>query len=272
MAPNTWRTYSAAWKSYHTFTRQAGLISLPLSPAVLQLYVTQASGHLRFATIKVYIAALKFINTFHGFDSSFVFTEQLHYLLRGVRRTQAITFTPTPPRIPISPAHILLLFRHVDAAYSTLDSRCFRAAFTLAFFGLLRVSEFTCPSPYTFDASYHLSPTDVSFSHNPTIMHIHIKQSKTDPFRLGCTIRLAQTNNALCPIRAMLQFLALRPPVPGPLFLFHDGSFLSYSDIRDVLSHTFPFSTPGTMGTHSFRIGGASMLCSLGVPEATVQI
>ena len=58
----------------------------------------------------------------------------------------------------------------------------------------------------------------------------------------------------------------------GPIFILSDGSFLTRAHIQTALARTFPFAVPGSMGTHSFRIGGASMLCSLGIPDATVQI
>ena len=99
-----------------------------------------------------------------------------------------------------------------------------------------------------------------------------IKTSKTDPFRVGCTIRVASAGNDLCPVRAMHTFLQARPARHGPIFILSDGSFLTRAHIQTVLVRTFPFAVPGSMGTHSFRIGGASMLCSLGIPDATVQI
>lgn len=272
MAPNTWRTYSAAWKSYHTFTLQTGLVSFPLSPYVLQLYVTQASCNLRFNTIKVYISALKFINTFYGFDSTHVFSDELFYLLRGIRRSQAVALPNTPSRIPISPAHLQSLFRYVDNTCSVHDARCYRAAFTLAFFALLRVSEFTCPTSCVFDPSLHLSLADVHFSSHPTILHIRIKQSKTDPFRQGCVLRAPRIDHFLCPVLAMRLYLLLRPTGSGPLFVLQDGSFLTRAHVSRILTNTFPFASPGSISTHSFRIGGASMLCSLGVPDATIQI
>ena len=271
MAPSTIRTYQAAWRSYLGFVLQNGLVALPLSTSTLELFVVRVSSRLRFSTIKVYLAALKFISTFYGLDSSIVFTQQLYYLLRGIRRAQAVFLPPRPPRTPISLAHLRALFRHVDLA-STFDAPCFRAAFTLAFFGLLRVSEFTCPSSLSFDPSLHLSASDIRFSHSPSLLHVHIKQSKTDPFRQGCTIRVARTGGPFCPFQAMVTFLQVRPSQHGPLFILSNGSFLTRADIQRVLAATFPDSSPGSLGSHSFRIGGASMLCSLGVPDATVQL
>ena len=76
------------------------------------------------------------------------------------------------------------------------------AACCLVFFGFMRVSEFTIPSHNGYDPSLHLSLQDISIDHrdNPNVLRIHIKQSKTDPFRQGVQIYLGATNTNVCPI------------------------------------------------------------------------
>ena len=89
----------------------------------------------------------------------------------------------------------------------------------LAFFGLMRVSEFTCCA--SFDANFHLSPADISFNSNASIMYVNIKASKTDPFRIGCVIRLAAIpGHKLCPVAAMHAYLSHRSSRPGPILCF----------------------------------------------------
>ena len=70
------------------------------------------------------------------------------------------------------------------------------AACCTAFFGFLCVSEFTVPSPHKYDPSTHLSLSDVSLDnrHTPEVMHLHIKQSKTDPFGQGTDLYLYRKN------------------------------------------------------------------------------
>ena len=231
LAPRSWRSYQAAWRSFQSFVSQAGLQFFPLHPKAVEIYVR----HVRFSTIKAYLTALKFFNTYYGFDSSSCFSPQLRYILRGVRRTQASTLPPRPARIPITTAHLQLLFQFVSHMFSPMDALCYRAAFTLAFFGLLRVSEFTCPSPHSFDPSIHLSVHDIHFSVSPHIAFIRIKQSKTDPFRQGCVIRVARTSHALCPYNALATYMHCHLRRSGPLFSFVDGSFLTRAHIQSVL-------------------------------------
>jgi hypothetical protein len=65
-------------------------------------------------------------------------------------------------------------------------------------------------------------PEDVVFSNEiqpTTAMFIRIKESKTDPFRVGHTITIGGTNTPLCPVLAMKQYLAIGAPKSGPLFV-----------------------------------------------------
>ena len=230
------------------------------------------AARLRASTIRVHLAGIQFVNTILGFDASPFTEDRLRLILRGIQRHQAITLPPRPPRIPISLHHLYTIFRFTAASRTTGDARCFKAALCLAFFGLLRISEFTCPSPTSFDPSLHLSINDIAFSTNPDLLHVRIKQSKTDGFRRGCIVRVARTNNYFCPFDAIVSFLRVHPRCPGPLFTLGDGSFLTRADIQSILRLSFPLVDPAVIGSHSLRIGGASMLCSLGVPDATIQV
>ena len=89
-----------------------------------------------------------------------------------------------------------------------------------AFFGLLRCSEFTVPSINDYDPTVHLSFQDVAIDSStaPTVIRISIKQSKTDPFRKGIQLFLGTTDHIICPIKAILPYLALRRSKPGPPF------------------------------------------------------
>ena len=61
------------------------------------------------------------------------------------------------------------------------------AATCLAFFGFLRVGEFTSPASTTFDKDVHLSLSDVSvdFASASSMLFVRLKQSKTDQLCQG---------------------------------------------------------------------------------------
>ena len=97
------------------------------------------------------------------------------------------------------------------------------------FWGFLRAGEFTIPSSNAYDPEVHLSLADVALdSHTaPSMVRLRIKQSKTDPFRVGVDVFLGATHTEICPVRALIQFLAVRSPDPSPLFLTHTGTPLT---------------------------------------------
>ncbi len=135
------------------------------------------------------------------------------------------------------------------------------AACCLGFFGFLRCGEFILPDATPFDETAHLTSADVAVdSHtNPTLLAITIKKSKTDQFGEGATIYLGKTSASICPVTAILQYLAVRPPDAGPLFISSDQKPITkqvfVKKIRAVLERV-GIDSSGYKG-HSFRIGAA---------------
>ena len=77
----------------------------------------------------------------------------------------------------------------------------------------------------------------------------------------------------MCPVTALLGYLAIHLKRLVPLFIFHDGSTLSrerlVSSLRQVLSDVGA-STAQYSG-HSFRIGAATTAAKLGVPDSLIK-
>ena len=61
----------------------------------------------------------------------------------------------------------------------------------------------------------------------PEYLVINLRQSKTDVFGSGVTLYGGATGDILCPVAAVLAYLARRPGSPGPLFIFERGQPLS---------------------------------------------
>lgn len=108
---------------------------------------------------------------------------------------------------------------------------------------------------------------------DPSMVHLTLRQSKTDIFGAGVTIHLGRTGDTLCPVAALLAYLARRPPTPGPLFLLQSGQPLSkqalVSSIRQTLTSVGIDATP--FNGHSFRIGAATTAAAAGLPDSTIQ-
>ena len=81
---------------------------------------------------------------------------------------------------------------------------------------------------------------------------------------------LGRTNNILCPVSALLAYLAARGDGPGFLFLLSDGRPLTkHSSVREALSAGGVDSS--RYAGHSFRIGAATAASTCGLNDSTIQ-
>ena len=142
---------------------------------------------------------------------------RLQLVLRGIKRSHGDNIRV---RLPIT-IHHLQFFRMLLGITNTqsFDSLMIWAAMTLAFFGFLRLGELTCNCK--FNLNIHLTRDSILFAprsgtKDPEFMTVHIKESKTDPFRLGHTITVGATNSDICPVKALQNYLSLHPPPPPP--------------------------------------------------------
>ena len=149
------------------------------------------------------------------------------------------------------------------------------AAMATCVFGFLWAGEVCCPSASDYDPTWHLCVSDMALDSHlaPTRLFITIKASKTDPFRQGVTITLGKTGQQLCPMSAILLYVAMRGDDPGPLFRFADGSFLMrgkfVSEVRQRLMAAK--IDPAPYSGHSFRIGAATTAARAGMDATMIQ-
>ena len=125
-------------------------------------------------------------------------------------------------------------------------------------------------------ASDILTPQDVAVDSHTTQCHIviHLKHSKNDPFGVGAWLYLGATGQRLCPVAAFQGYLAVRPPLLGPLCLFWDGTTLSkprlISSLRQVLREVGVDSSRSS--GHSFRIRAATAAAKLGMSYSMIKV
>ena len=268
LAQNTISAYRTGINHYRRFCALYNLNSLPLSEPTLELFVTHLHTTVGHDSIKVYLYGVQFWSKMHGDYTIIADMPRLEYVMMAIRRVQGNSFT-RPIRPPLTWDMLNRICEHVQQTESPFDSAMLQAAALLAFFGMLRVSEYTS---ITASAAEHdtLGPEDINILWERRVACIRIKHSKTDPFRVGVTIRVAMINHRLCPVMALHRFLLLRGHTPGPLFVFQNGMFLTRQRIVDLLHCSLP-DIPH-VNTHSFRRGGASALAAAGTPPQIIMI
>ena len=102
---------------------------------------------------------------------------------------------------------------------------------------------------------------------------INLRQSKTDVFGAGFTLYVGATKDILCPVAAVLAYLALRPSMLGPLFILEDGGPLSRVKLVAAIQQGLAIGgvDVSRFSGHSFRIGAATTATQVGIPDSLIQ-
>ena len=149
------------------------------------------------------------------------------------------------------------------------------AASCTCFFGFLRSGEATVPSQSTYNPTVHLSIDDIQLSSasDPSIVVINIKASKTDPFKRRVSLHLGRTGMDLCPVSALLAYVARRRLSPGTLLIFEDGRFLTrellVQEVRDALRQRGMDAS--VYAGHSFQIGAVTTAAAACIEDAVIK-
>ena len=258
-------------------TIYSGIPPLPVSQEVASLFAASlARQGLQFHTISCYLSAVRHLQIASGLGAvSRAEWPYLQYVLKGIRRSAASS--PKRVRLPITRNIMKKLHEAFAPAGnpSSYDSRLLWAACCLAFFGFLRSGEFTT-SALGGRPSICFSDLAVDSNSSPSVIKIHLRRSKTDPFGQGISIFISRTDTILCPVTALLSYLAARPPstsVESPLFIWQDGSPLSRDQfvqrIRTALN-SVGINSANYAG-HSFRIGAATTAAQAGIPDHLIK-
>lgn len=246
---------------------------LPLTERTLCHFAADLSESVSWGTIRSYLSALRFYQIGSGLpDPSLGSSPRLAYVLKGIHKS-----TPDrsrTKRLPITPDLLRGMYTAWSQGPKTFDKVMLWAACCLGFFGFMRSGEFTCSSLLTpSDSMLSVSDIRVDSRDNPQVLIVLLRHSKTDTFGTGVNLYLGRTGDILCPVTAVLGYLAIRPSTPGPLFIFQDGTPLSrarlVTHVRKALSQA-GVNTANFSG-HSFRIGAASMAARAGFSDSLIQ-
>ena len=278
LAAASQKTYKAGENRYLRFCELCDVRPLPLSESSLSKFVAYlADNKLKYRTIKTYLSGVRFLQIRSGFPDPFGDSHmpRLQYTLKGIKRVEAREGGPQRLRLPITPKILRAMKRVWSVTAARLDTKMIWAACCLAFFAFLRAGEMTVPDDSSYDASVHLSLDDIAVDHasRPTFIRITIKQSKTDPFRKGVKLFVGRADGDICPVAALLGYLACRGTTPGPLFVTADGRPLTRKKFVELVRGALAAANIDQKKYcgHSFRIGAATTAAGKGVEDSIIK-
>ena len=134
-------------------------------------------------------------------------------------------------------------------------------------------SKFTSPSATQFNPLVHLCFTEVSFT-SEGCLTLHLKSSKTDPYRQGCSLLIAPSPHSVCAVRALRKYLSSRSICgASPLYIFQSGAYLTKAKVTLTLCTLLQRLSILTelYASHSFRISAATTAAEAGLPPWLIQ-
>ncbi|XP_077106734.1 uncharacterized protein LOC143764733 isoform X1 [Ranitomeya variabilis] len=265
VAPSTWRAYGKAWEEWCLLAdgKPVGSsddVRMQVTMAFLsKMHAKGVSG----AVARNRVSALAFHFKLRGWSDStkhFLVSQ----LLKGWRRVDK----HCDNRRPIS---FDLLVSLVKSAVSVCDSNyeaaLTSAAFGLAFFGAMRVSEIL---PTALNKPGGLRRDDVLICDDG--LRIRICKSKTDQEGRGIWFPIFAINKDVCPLTLIKNFMRVRKD--GDQFFMHENGLpLVSGQFLAILRRALSFlGMPATeFGTHSFRIGAATEASRAGLFDSEIQ-
>ena len=202
---------------------------------------------------------------------------RLRLVQSGIQRVYAQKTTPkTRIRLPITPSILAKIHTHMLPKSSDHDTIMIWAAATTCFFGFFRSGEITLPAGTSFDDTKHLSWGDVAVDNPalPQIIKVKLKVSKSDQLRKGVDVFIGKTGGIICPVAAVLAYMAARGSTNGPFFKFRDGKPLTKARFTGLIREALKaVGLPQEQfAGHSFRIGAATTAAKAGIEDSTIRM
>jgi integrase len=211
--PNTRRTYRSQWQMFNAWCRQHQRNVLPTDAETLVLFLTDRSKEVKVSSLEVALAAITVAHREAGLvDWAATDLQGVRAFMRGMRRKKG------KPAEKKEPFRLSDLVQGLPEG-NTVEEVQERAILLLGFFSAMRRSELV-----------GLDLTDVQKI--PTGFRIRIWNSKTDKNSTGQVITVPALPNqpSVCPVRAVNQWIAVRPESLQPSLFVSTRTLLRMPD------------------------------------------
>jgi len=267
IAPSTRRNYDSARQSYESLCTIQKYKPYPASIESITHWLAELMHKVKPATAKAYLNSIRSYHLENGISTAILNDPRIDLVLRGGKRVHGEGERRI--RLPLTYDILLRITRETRNDFDGLNVK---TALCVAFAGFLRSGEFTWETWDATSSAHHLARQHVEFINGS--VNLTLPASKTDPFRNGVVIHLAQTTSPLCPVKALTRLFQEYPRQKSePLFTRTIGSFnrvYIVDKIKELLLQA-GISTFGFSG-HSIRKGAAVTAAANGISKENIKL
>ncbi len=262
-SPATLKAYRNDWRDFESWCRAHNLPSLPSTPEIVVLYVSDLASTHAVSTITRRLTSITKAHQAAGFEDSpassrhFVVGETL----KGIRR---VLGTEQKGKAPLLTADVRsIVASSPDSVLGCRDN----ALVLVAFAGAFRRSEVA-----------QMRVSDLSFNEHGVVVSLHY--SKTDPEGACRKVGIPfSENRGTCPVRALRAWLETAKATDGPVFRrvdrngFASRRGLHKDSIGKILKRAAARAGMNTapLGGHSLRAGCVTQAAMNGVREFIIM-
>ena len=259
-ADSTQRAYRADWETFDNWCRSRSYVPLPADPGTVALYISKlADQGFKFSTIARRLVTIDQTHENRELPSP-VDTPLVQTVTKGIQRKIG---TKVDAKKPILVDDLRAMLAALPNNHAGLRDR---ALLLIGFAGAFRRSE--------------LVSIDVEDLNTvPEGFVIHLKRSKTDPYRQGRKVGIPYgTSEKTCPVVALETWLIVASLATGPVFRavdryghLRDGRLSGRAVARIVKRCAAKAGLDSSQFSgHSLRAGFATSAAVAGVPERAI--
>ncbi|XP_013410733.1 uncharacterized protein LOC106173936 isoform X2 [Lingula anatina] len=268
LAPSTHKTYEKVEVRLQEFTSETGLVSFPADQQVTAMFIQFLTRRYKPSTIKTYTSALSHKYKMAGYSDP-TNSYLVRQALKGISKLTPTGDTRKPITLPLLQRLMSIAPTITENEYQAI---MLKAMYATAFFGLLRISEFTFGDKGQ-DHTIHLKNVTVDLSKSfITIVLTSFKHCRgSSQYR----ITLNKQTLDICPVHHLQAYLLIRPQVTNPhLFVNERGLTITRSQFGYLLRNSLKALgiTSSDIKSHSFRIGGATLAAQSGMSTQQIQM
>jgi len=276
LAKNTWNTYDTAEKVLRIFCAEKNIpTALPLSSDTVIHFVTwlACDRKLSAPTVTVYLSSIRHLHTQHNLPVPNVRSDFVKALIQGKRNSE-LAGQSLPKRKPVTADLLLDIKKKLAAKNKPLSyKRMAWSACTMLFFGACRASEILVQHTAKFDSVFSFTDKKIQLQQNSSgqkklVLELTApKESKNCP---PVFIEIFQAaNREICPVAAWEKWQQCRRTGTGPHFREDGGKPFTISALNKELKEIC--GSESGISSHSFRIGAATAMGSLGFQDKDIQ-
>jgi hypothetical protein len=268
----TWSTYRTAERMWLKCQQSRKIkFEMPVNLEDVLIFIdflTRDRG-LTGATVDSYLAGLRQLHIKMGIEPPKLLRGSLvNLVVRGKKNEDALKKRAgqVPKRLAMTENIMLVLKERIRRSdRTTADKLLIWTVCTIAFAGAFRIHELLCKLESTFDPDFELCGADVRESQQ--VLSFTLKCPKEQKTAAPVVVDVFENGSRLCPLAAYRKWRKLTQlQMEMPVFRWSEGHPLTGKKLNSILTELLADMTEahGSITTHSFRSGIASMMAQRG--------